>query len=121
MAEASSGTFDVADYERELGGAQNHNVGTKLLLENDRVRVWEIRLGPGDRAPFHWHTSPYFFVCVEAGRSRSRFPNGYYVDDDSEVGDTVFLDIAPGEPHVHDLENIGSTTLRFTTVELLAR
>lgn len=29
----------------------NGNVGTKLLLENDRVRVWEIRLAPGGRLP----------------------------------------------------------------------
>ena len=121
MADAVSGTFDAAAYETELKGEPNRVVGTRLLLENDRVRVWEISLEPGGRAPFHWHATPYFFVCVEAGRSRSRFPNGYFVDDDSEVGDSVFLDIDPAEPHVHDLENIGSTTLRFTTVELLAR
>ena len=119
MAEPANGTFDPADFAAELQGEQNRAVGTKLLLENERVRVWEIRLEPGERAPFHWHTTPYFFVCVEAGRSRSRFPNGFYIDDDSEVGDSVFLDLTPEDPHVHDLENIGSTTLRFTTVELL--
>jgi hypothetical protein len=119
MAEPASGTYDTAAFAAELQGGQNRAVGTKLLLENERVRVWEIRLEPGERAPFHWHTTPYFFVCVEAGRSRSRFPNGFYLDDDSEVGDTVFLDLSSDEPHVHDLENIGSTTLRFTTVELL--
>src|SRR5438093_7774505 len=119
MADAEHGTFYIADFAVELQGEQNRNVGTKLLLENARVRVWEIRLEPGERAPFHWHLTPYYFVCVEAGRSRSRFPNGFYIDDDSDVGDTVFLDTKPGEPHVHDLENIGPTTLRFTTVELL--
>ncbi len=119
MTDPAHGTFDIADFAAELHGEQNPTVGTTLLLENERVRVWEIRLEPGERTPFHWHTTPYFFVCVEAGRSRSRFPNGFYVDDDSEVGDTVFLDLSPDEPHVHDLENIGSTTLRFTTVELL--
>lgn len=119
MPEPASGTFDVTEYASELNGEPNRAVGTKLLLENERVRVWEIRLEPGQRAPFHWHTTPYFFVCVEAGRSRSRFPNGFYMDDDSEVGEAVFLDGSLEEPHVHDLENIGTTTLRFTTVELL--
>jgi beta-alanine degradation protein BauB len=119
MAEPAHGTFDTADFAAELQGEQNSAVGTKLLLENDRVRIWEIRLEPGERAPFHWHTTPYFFVCVEAGRARTRFPNGFYVDDDNEVGETVFLDTDPAEPHVHDLENVGTTTLRFTTVELL--
>ena len=119
MAEPETGTFDVTEFENELAGRPNVDVGTRLLLSNDRVHVWEIVLAPGERAPFHLHRTPYFFVCVEAGRSRSRFPNGHYVDDDSEVGDTVFLDVSPDEPHVHDLENIGDTTLRFTTVELL--
>ncbi|MFY9588575.1 MAG: hypothetical protein WAT66_14110 [Actinomycetota bacterium] len=119
MPEPGHGSFDIADFAAELDGEQNRNVGTTLLFENERVRVWEIRLAPGERAPFHWHTTPYFFVCVEAGRARTRFPNGFYIDDDNEVGDTVFLDTEPGEAHVHDLENVGSTTLRFTTVELL--
>ena len=119
MAEDEHGTFDPSDFAAELQGEQNRAVGTKLLLENNRVRIWEIRLEPGQRAPFHWHTTSYFFVCVEAGRSRSRFPNGFYLDGDSEVGEAVFLDIAPDEPPVHDLENIGDTTLRYTTVELL--
>ena len=29
--------------DRKLG-----NVGTKLLLENDRVAIWELRLAPGE-------------------------------------------------------------------------
>lgn len=119
MTEDAQGTFAVSEFAGELQGERNRAVGTKLLLENDRVRIWEIRLEPGERAPFHWHTTSYFFVCVEAGRSRSRFPNGFYMDADSDVGETIFLDIAPEEPHVHDLENIGATTLRYTTVELL--
>lgn len=119
MTEPASGTFDLAEFAHELEGEPNTTVGTKLLLQNDRVRVWEIRLSPGERAPFHRHLTTYFFVCVEAGRTRSRFPNGFYAESDSEVGETVFLEFDPFEPHVHDLENVGDTTVRFTTVELL--
>jgi hypothetical protein len=36
------GTFDVADYADELAAAPtNLDVGTALLYENDRVKVWE--------------------------------------------------------------------------------
>lgn len=112
-------TFDVTEHAEELAGAaSNHEVGTKLLFENDRVRIWEIDLAPGERAPFHTHAHPYFFVCVEAGRSRSRFADGNQVTADNAVGDTWFDEVAGG-PHVHDLENVGATRLRFTTVELL--
>jgi hypothetical protein len=113
------GTFDTGAYADELAGADdNRSVGTKFLFENDRVRIWEIDLAPGERAPFHCHALPYFFVCVDAGRSVSRFPNGTRVEMDYAVGDTWFDELAEG-PEIHDLENVGATRLRFTTVELL--
>ncbi len=114
-----AGTFDVEQYASELEGEPNTTVGTRLLLENDRVRVWELGLEPGERAPFHWHFHPNFFVCVEAGRARSRFPSGDLVDLDYEVGATWFSEASELHPEVHDLENVGTTRIRFTTVELL--
>ena len=35
------------------------------------------------------------------------------------IGDTKFLEHTPETALVHDLENVGDTTLRFVTVELL--
>jgi hypothetical protein len=35
------------------------------------------------------------------------------------VGDTQYLDLSPANPMIHDLENVGKTTLQFVTVELL--
>ena len=31
------------------------DVGTKLLFENERIRVWEMRLAPGERSQLHEH------------------------------------------------------------------
>jgi hypothetical protein len=114
-----SGTFDVAEFARELDGEPNYDVGTRLLLENDRVKVWEIVLEPGQRAPFHWHTNPYFYVCAAPGRVKTRFPNGYFVEGDEEAGGVAFMEHTAAEPGIHDLENVGETTIRYTTVELL--
>jgi len=113
------GTFDVSAYDAELTGEPNVAVGTRLLLENERVKVWEIVLGPGERAPFHWHTQPYFYVCAAPGRVRTRFPNGHYVDGDEEIGGVAFMEHSADDPGIHDLENVGTTTVRYTTVELL--
>ncbi|MBI2168369.1 MAG: hypothetical protein HYU28_02545 [Actinobacteria bacterium] len=113
-------TYDAAEFASELAHANdNHDIGTRLLFENDRVRVWEIDLPAGARAPFHTHAHPYFFVCVAAGRSLSRFSDGTAVAIDYDVGDTWFDELTGG-PQVHDLENVGDTSLRFTTVELLS-
>jgi beta-alanine degradation protein BauB len=114
-----SGQFDVTEFARELAGEPNHQVGTRLLLSNDRVKVWEIVLGSGERVPFHWHTHPYFYVCTSPGRARTRFPNGYYVEGDEDVGGVAFMEHSADDPGIHDLENVGDTTIRYTTVELL--
>ena len=120
MAAVEFGDYDIAAYADELEGAdQNREIATKQLYENDRVRIWELALDPGERAPFHCHGTPYFFVCVDAGRGLSRFPDGNAMTMDYREGDTWFDEVQHGS-EIHDLENVGDTRLRFTTVELLA-
>ena len=47
-------TFDLTSFAEELRSAPgNLDVGTRLWLENDAIRVWEVRLKPGERCPFH--------------------------------------------------------------------
>ena len=115
----SEGTFDPADYEAELDAAPtNHQVGTKLIYENDRVGVWEIRLQPGDRGAFHIHDKPYFWTVVAAGIGRQRSGDGTFVVGRYEVGDTSFGEHSEQNSMIHDFENYGDTEIRFITVEL---
>jgi oxalate decarboxylase/phosphoglucose isomerase-like protein (cupin superfamily) len=114
------GSFDPAEFGSELAvAASNLDVGTRLLFQNDRVKVWEIRLAPGERGPFHAHTRRYFWTAVEAGTGRQRLPDGSFTVRRYEAGDTQYLDLSPADPMIHDLENVGDSTLRFVTVELL--
>jgi len=39
-------------------------IGTKLLMENDRVRIWELALAPGERSTLHEHDNDYIVVQV---------------------------------------------------------
>lgn len=115
------GRFDRAGFEDELLAApSNRQLGTTLWFENRRIRVWEVLLRPGERGPFHAHTTNYFWTVVEAGRGLQRFEDGTYLIRDYEVGQTRFLEHTPATPLIHDLENVGQTALRFVTVELLA-
>jgi beta-alanine degradation protein BauB len=66
---AEETTFDPDGYRAELD-APDDAVGTRLLLANDRLRVWEIRLEPGERAPFHRHVMPI------SGAAWTRAPAG---------------------------------------------
>ena len=114
------GTFDTADFDLELGeAASNREVGTSLWFENDRVRVWEVLLQPGERGPFHCHATDYFWTVVEAGRGLQRLADGSFAVRDYQLGETLFLENKAEAPLIHDLENVGDTTLRFVTVEII--
>ncbi|HUI28236.1 MAG TPA: cupin [Candidatus Kryptonia bacterium] len=53
----------MSETSRVLG-----NVGTKLVLENDRVRVWELDLAPGAKSDVHRHDLDYLLVQIEGDR-----------------------------------------------------
>jgi hypothetical protein len=95
----------------------NACVGTVLVSETDRVRVWFLRLPPGTRCPFHRHVLNYFWTCHSHGRARGYFENGEVRDVTHFPGDTRHLDYGAGEYLLHSVENIGDTELLFTTVE----
>ena len=67
--------------DRPLG-----NVATTLLFENDRVRVWEMHLAPGERSDRHRHDLPYVMCIVEGSR----------VDADIEGAGRVEIPVQPG-------------------------
>lgn len=115
------GTFDVGEFTSELAeAATNFEVGTGVWFENERIRVWEILLEPGERGPFHSHITNYFWTVVAGGRGLQRFTDGTFAVRDYSVGETKYLEHTQETALIHDLENIGETTLRFVTVELLA-
>ncbi|HEX7929391.1 MAG TPA: hypothetical protein VF470_00585 [Sphingomicrobium sp.] len=105
---------------QELAAADtNGRVGQRLVSETERVRVWSIALKPGERLGFHKHVLDYFWTAVTPGRGRSHHHTGRVSEVDYQAGDTTHLAFGVGEFMIHDLENIGSTDLLFTTVEFL--
>lgn len=94
-------------------------VGSRLLSENDRVRVWEIRLEPGERWHAHRHVLDYFWTAVNAGTSRQHTFDGTTRDVSYGAGETRHFHFGAGEYLLHDIENVGAGTLVFTTVEHL--
>lgn len=43
------------------------DVGSKLIFENERIRVWEFTLQPGETIARHKHEHDYFFYPLEGG------------------------------------------------------
>ena len=105
-----------AEFERNQ---YNGCVGTELVSESSRVRVWMIHLGPGQRIAFHRHVLDYFWTAVTTGRGRQRMHDGTTMEKTYLAGETRHETYGRGEYKIHDLENIGDTELAFTTVEFL--
>ncbi len=105
---------------REFAEARTNGcVGTRLLSQDARCRVWTIVLPPGARIGFHTHVLDYFWTAVTAGRARSHYGDGRVAEVDYEAGAIQHLSFGAGESMTHDLANIGDTDLIFTTVEFL--
>ena len=107
-----------AEFEREAR-SPNGCVGTELLSETDKVRVWIIRLKPGERAGFHRHVLDYFWTSVNGGRARQHLMDGSTVEHTYSAGETRHESYGPGEFKVHDLENLSSEDMIFNTIEFL--
>ena len=93
----------------------SEQVGTELLFENDRVRVWSLTLQPGQASPRHRHERDYLFVHVtpatielvpeQGAPSTERFGAGYV--EYTEVGAGI----------THQIVNRGDTPHHEVLVE----
>jgi len=95
----------------------NGCVGSELLSETAKTRVWMIRLAPGQRIGFHRHVLNYFWTSVNGGRGRQHLMDGTTVEYSYYPGETRHETYGLGEYKVHDLENLGDQDMIFMTVE----
>jgi hypothetical protein len=57
--------------ERVLG-----DIATRMLFENDRVRIWEMRLEPGEESAVHRHDLDYVMVQIAGDTMRAEMEPG---------------------------------------------
>lgn len=95
----------------------NGHIGSELVYENDRVRVWTINLAPGETLPVHRHVLDYFWVALTPGRFLQRTYDGTTYESNYEAGLTHYYKVKKGEFALHNLENVGSTHMVFCATE----
>jgi hypothetical protein len=101
--------------ERTLGP-----VGTRLLFENERVRIWEMDLAPGARSATHRHDLDYVLVQIDGDRiaatpepdTGGAFRD--YVEGDVEPGKTRYIRRGGIETAI----NVGQRRYREILIEL---
>src|SRR6476659_9582744 len=107
-----------AEFAREAE-TPNGCVGSEVLSETEKLRVWTIRLKPGERIGFHRHVLNYFWTSVNGGRGRQHLMDGTTVEHSYFPGETRHETYGAGEYKVHDLENLGDQEMIFNTIEFL--
>ena len=84
----------------------------RLRLENDRIRVLERTLRPGEREKEHSHPS-YLIYVVHGGQLRDHNADGKIAEMKIKDGDVLYRG-----PTSHWAENIGTTVIDVIVVEL---
>jgi quercetin dioxygenase-like cupin family protein len=84
-----------------------------VLLENEAVRVMEVRLKPGQKAPMHNHPRPHVVYVKTDSRLKLTFPDGKDNVIDLKAGQTLWLDAGP-----HEAENVGKTDFDNLVIEV---
>ncbi|MGH0032435.1 MAG: hypothetical protein ACQGVC_21805 [Myxococcota bacterium] len=96
------------------------DVATKLLFENERVRIWEMLLEPGEDGELHEHTLDHILVQISGDRMAvvpHETTRGFY-DEYQEA------DVIPGQYFyverggVEVARNIGQKTYHEILIEL---
>jgi quercetin dioxygenase-like cupin family protein len=72
--------------DRPLG-----NVASKVLFENDLVRVWEMTLAPGESSDRHRHDHPYLLCIVEGSRLDADIEGVGHVEIPLQPGSVFFV------------------------------
>jgi quercetin dioxygenase-like cupin family protein len=84
----------------------------RVKLDNNRVRVLEATLKPGDKEQPHSHPVSVIYV-IAGGRIRNHTADGKITESELKTGDTIYRD-----PLTHWNENIGKTTIHLIVVEI---
>ncbi len=97
------------------GASAAENSSSKVILENNKVRVKEAIFAPGDKKPgMHTHEYPHVGVAIDGGTLKFNYPDGK----------TETLELKPGgagyrDANVtHEAVNLGSKPVRVIEVEI---
>ena len=100
---------------KDLESLELGPIGTKIMFENDKVRVWDFVVEPGEGKGWHRHELPYVIVPMTDGDIEIESAlTGEIVSPPTVAGEPIWKDA--GE--VHDLRNVGTKSYRNIIIEI---
>lgn len=95
-------------------GAELGPIGDKILFENEFVRIWSVKLDPGQRQAWHQHHLPYVIVPMTEGKNVMYFEDGRAKETNETIGGVLWREA--GAPH--ELLNISDWQYRNVLIEI---
>lgn len=86
---------------------------TKVLVDNDRVRVLDVTLKPGGKLPKHSHPANVNYTLSDCKLKVTTYPEGKTEEKSYTAGTAMWKD-----PVSHAVENVGTADARVLLVEL---
>jgi quercetin dioxygenase-like cupin family protein len=83
-----------------------------VLLENDKVRVLEVKIKPGEKEAMHTHPATVHIEMVPT-KVKIGYPDGKSVELEGKKGEAIWVG-----PVKHTVENIGDTEIHAYIIEL---
>lgn len=114
MTAEASKTAEVS----KMSGKPLGPIGTKVLFENEHIRVWTIELPPNGHQPLHEHYHPYLIVPISEGKSVMRWEDGRERHLSDVPGDIKYREASGGPHELFNLEQ--ATKMHAILVEIKA-
>jgi hypothetical protein len=84
-----------------------------VVLDNDRVRAWRLKLNPGESAPIIQQTAPGARIVVTGGKVAEKRPGKPDQPMVLKNHDFVAMDVEE-----RGIENIGNSSVEIVEIEL---
>ena len=96
----------------------NTTVGTKLLAENNHVKIWEFRILPGRRCHLHRHVHDYLFINLVKSKTRGLDQKWQYATPSVAMQNAgQITHVSLQSEAIHAAENFGTETFHQVIVE----
>ena len=104
-------------------------VGSNVIFEDDKIKVWEFNLDPGEQTPVHTHELNYIFYVIDGTTLEVFDKNNQFLSNiEVKDGDVVPLRLEGDElvvignesqriPATHSARNGGPNRYREILVE----
>ena len=76
------------------------NSGYNLIMENEKVRVMEMKLKPGEKSQMHNHPNDHVVYVFNNAKFKLSFPDGNSNEFELKAGQALWIEAGPHQTKI---------------------